>query len=408
MTIKQPYPTQRPALDLNFARQKRLDPRVTFTRGSTATYVGSDGLIKTAADDEARFDYDPVTGESLGLLLEAEETNLVTNSEVLTSYSNLTVTSDAATAPDGNLTADKLIPNTTNANHISRKSATTSNTNQHTFSLYAKADGYNFLHIRFSTNTTVGGPIVSLITGEKTGFSGSDYDVESFNIGNSWWRFAVTFTPTAAATTIIDIYPCETGTSTTFPGDGTSGVLAWGAQLEESPYPTSYIPTSGATITRAADNAKMTGTNFSSWYNTSESTWYAEGDQLKINENGNQEGALSLFVDRYADISTQRWREDQWRGMQGSGSIVSTFVTPVTPAGNKVKTAYAIDGVNAKMCVEGVLSSDGTLGAYPGTTEMRIGESARLLVNDKWSGHISRLAYYPTRLPDTQLQALTL
>jgi hypothetical protein len=402
MTIKQLYPTQRPALDLNFARQKRLDPRVTFTRGSTATYVGSDGLIKTAADDEARFDYDPVTGESLGLLLEAEETNLVTNSEVLTSYSNLTVTSDAATAPDGNLTADKLIPNTTNANHISRKSATTSNTNQHTFSLYAKADGYNFLHIRFSTNTTVGGPIVSLITGEKTGFSGSDYDVESFNIGNSWWRFAVTFTPTAAATTTIDIYPCETGTSTTFPGDGTSGVLAWGAQLEESPYPTSYIPTSGATITRAADTASITGTNFSSWYNQSEGTIYTEfagqtyatGGTTRIisfaddDQTSMSSGNGILFGSHTGGLDSQRWR------VRGSSTTNFSLAT-----GTVGSTALAYAPSDLAMLFDGGAVESSTNSAPTALDRLNLFPA---------NAPISRFAYYPTRLPDTQLQALTL
>jgi hypothetical protein len=62
------YPEIRPTLDLNFARVKALDPRITFTRSSGGSYVGADGLIKYAGVNEARFDHDPVTGESLGLL----------------------------------------------------------------------------------------------------------------------------------------------------------------------------------------------------------------------------------------------------------------------------------------------------------------------------------------------------
>ena len=70
MTIKHLYPTQRPSLDLDFANSKRLDPRITFTRGSTATYVDAEGVIQSAANNEARFNHNPVTGESLGLLVE--------------------------------------------------------------------------------------------------------------------------------------------------------------------------------------------------------------------------------------------------------------------------------------------------------------------------------------------------
>ena len=54
------YPTIEPSLKLDFANARALDPRITFTRASTATYVGANGLIKTAGVDEARFDHDLV------------------------------------------------------------------------------------------------------------------------------------------------------------------------------------------------------------------------------------------------------------------------------------------------------------------------------------------------------------
>ena len=70
------YPTIKPSLNLNFARSRALDPRITFTRASVGTYVGRDGLIKTASENEPRFDHDPETLESLGLLLEEPRTNI--------------------------------------------------------------------------------------------------------------------------------------------------------------------------------------------------------------------------------------------------------------------------------------------------------------------------------------------
>ena len=76
------YPTIKPSLNLNFARARALDPRITFTRASVGTYVGRDGLIKTAGNNEARFDHDPTTGESLGLLIEESRTNEVFNSSL--------------------------------------------------------------------------------------------------------------------------------------------------------------------------------------------------------------------------------------------------------------------------------------------------------------------------------------
>ena len=86
MTIRALYPAAQPALDLNFARAKRLDPRITFTRDDSqgrATYVGPDRLIKTAALGAPRFDHNPTTGESLGLLVEEQRTNSIRNNTMV-------------------------------------------------------------------------------------------------------------------------------------------------------------------------------------------------------------------------------------------------------------------------------------------------------------------------------------
>jgi len=91
-----------PSLDLRFADRKDLVDAITgsnlinFTRASSATYVGSDGLIKTATTNEARFDHDPTTGESLGLLVEEQRSNLLLNSGTLATQ-GVTVTAVAHT-----------------------------------------------------------------------------------------------------------------------------------------------------------------------------------------------------------------------------------------------------------------------------------------------------------------------
>ena len=58
------------------------------------------------------------------------------------------------------------------------------------------------------------------------------------------------------------------------PGDGTSGIYVWGAQYEQGAHATSYIPTSGSTVTRADDFAVIKGTNFTDFYNQSEGTLF--------------------------------------------------------------------------------------------------------------------------------------
>jgi hypothetical protein len=84
----------RPTLLLDFASTKKLDSRVTFTRSSTATVINELGVLQVVASGVPRFDHDPVTGESLGLLLEESRTNLLLNSATLVTQ-NVTVTAVA-------------------------------------------------------------------------------------------------------------------------------------------------------------------------------------------------------------------------------------------------------------------------------------------------------------------------
>ena len=106
MTIKHLYPNARPSLDFRFARDKRLDPRITFSRSSTGTYFDANGVLQIAPAGVARFDHNPETGESLWLLMEPARTNYIDESVNLTdtgtwgSYKFLAPTLNAGTAPD--------------------------------------------------------------------------------------------------------------------------------------------------------------------------------------------------------------------------------------------------------------------------------------------------------------------
>jgi len=396
------YPTIRPSLTLDFQKSKQLDPRITFSRSSSATYVEG-GVIKYADEHQARF-------EEEGLLIEESRTNYAENSEDFSLWTaqNSTVLTAQGTAPNGTNTAFKIQENTSNISHSIREPTNSTWSGAATMSCYVKPAGRNFAYMGFTgvSQTSVTFDLVNKVSSYK-GNNVTSASVEE--AGNGWVRIIAVFSSSITSGRAT-VGPAESDSvgGLNYTGDGSSGILAWGAQLEAGTFPTSYIPTSGSTVTRSTDIAQITGDNFSSWYNTSESTWYAEGDQITIDSDGNQVGRQSIFVDRYANISPQRWAANSWRGKHNNASIIGVFTTPVTPKGSTVKTTYAVDGTNAKMCVEGVLSSTGTLSTYPQNTELRFGKSDRLVVNDDWKGHISRLTYYPRRLTDSELQTITL
>jgi hypothetical protein len=264
------YPTVLPTLDLDFANSKTLDPRITFTRASGGSYVGADGLIKYSGVNEARFDHDPETGESLGLLIEEARTNLLLRSQEFDDAgwgkNNYSVTVNATIAPNGTLTADKLIPINANTFHdIFRTPGLSLNT--YTFSIFAKAEEQSFIRLRIDDSVLSRNADFNLATGRVS----SSVNVTSPTITpypNGWYRCSITVT-----TNIINAVVNSSFTgSFIYSGDGTSGIYIWGAQLEQGSFPTSYIPTIGSTRTRAADSASITGKNFTNFFNKNEGT----------------------------------------------------------------------------------------------------------------------------------------
>jgi len=396
------------SLDLQFARTKTLDPRITFTRASSGTYVGSDGLIKTATTNEARFNHNPTTGESLGLLVEESRTNLLLRSEEFDNASwvklNSTITANAITAPNGTLTADKLIAdNGTTLNggdsvgSVSQSVAGTSAI-PYVYSFYAKAAEINSVRVR-ETVTTGARAIINLSTGAVSYESGSSssFTVSAVNVGDGWWRIALFRTPATTLNFVI-----KPGSTT---GDGTSGIYLWGAQLETGAFPTSYIPTTTAAVTRSADVASITGTNFSSWYRQDEGTLYGEiQTRLNITQTiaSVTEGAFT------SNFRLRKNSSNQYVGVLRDGDTRDISITP-SPAlieNQIIKVAVAVKQNDCAATGGGQAVGTQATYTFASMVNISIGGSSGLgdgLVN----APIRRLTYWPTRLSNETLQTIT-
>jgi hypothetical protein len=194
------------------------------------------------------------TGTNNAVVLENAATNLMAASEVLgafpTNFQNIGISapSPAVAAPDGALTANIAIPNTTSAQHRFFRSINMSEPN--TQSVYAKAAGYNFISLAEAGGTSGSVIIFDLvngtISGTAAGFSGT---IE--NVGNGWFRCSLTRTATGAGANLTRWIIVRNANSTAdYSGDGTSGVYLWGWQMETGLASTSYIATGASTVTR--------------------------------------------------------------------------------------------------------------------------------------------------------------
>lgn len=418
MSLSNNFPTINPTLNLDFANVGRLDPRITFTRASTATYFDYAGVLRTAQNNIARFDYNPSTLAPRGLLIEEQRTNLATYSQepsnAAWNKTRASITADTIIAPDGTLTGDKLVEDTTasNTHRTSIAAVSIVSGSSYTWSIYLKAGERTFafvaLHTGSSGNafTTLPSFYVNLLTGEITDASATVTASSAVNVGNGWFRVSISATATSTTTNNPAIFLATASGTNSYTGDGTSGIYIWGAQLEAGAFPTSYIPTTTTALTRSADVASMTGTNFSSWFNAVEGTIVFQSQTAQ----GSNAYPYSLFgTDTQNRIfsnytTTQRMQS----GVRVGGVFVAAenSANDTAPLNTFGKGAVAYKANDFGFSWNGAAALTDTSLSLPTVVKLDIGNNGGLATNFL-NGYIQRIAYYPTRLADAQLQALT-
>jgi hypothetical protein len=412
----------RPTFSRDFAGEKTLNngtgPAITFTRASGATYFDANGVLQTAANDAPRFDHDPVTGASRGLLIEEQRANLLVRSAELDNASWLkgdaTVSANATTAPDGTTSAELVIPTTSNvATHrVTQVGDSVAAGATVTASVYFKAGGYNFAILRCGNalETAAFQVGVNLSNGTistSAAAYGTGAAVDSANItsaGNGWYRVDVTGAVSALTSYGMFVYVYNASGAASFAGDGTSGLYIWGAQLEAGAFPTSYIPTTSAAATRAADSAVVTP--ISSFYNQvegtlfSESRIYADATSIVTVQFDTNTGTISdnrIFLG--AEVSSSA----TLAASRVNGTAEFDVIANLAAGVHKVSAAFAPNNFAVSLNGGNVTTdSEGTLPT--GVSHMRLGSVGPSAFN---TCHIRKLAYWPKRLSNTLLEQLT-
>ena len=247
---------------MNLVKPDSVTTTGSITRSTTGTYVDSAGVMQTAAINAVRINHDPATKEFLGILIENASTNLLTYSEqfdnAVWAKSSTTVTANAAVSPDGVADADKFIAASGSSQHYFLQNVSIASNATYTTSVYVKSSEYNSFEMWLLNAVTADRAVanfnLSTATTTNTVTGSSPFTGQSSTItavGNGWYRCTLTATSTGGSITIQSrLFPKD---STTYAGDGTSGIFVWGAQLELGSAATSYIPTVASQVTRAAD-----------------------------------------------------------------------------------------------------------------------------------------------------------
>lgn len=384
---------------------------------TTQPITNYQSTLVNASINQPRFDHDPVTKECKGLFIEDATTNLLTYSEDTTnaiwSKFNSTVSAyNNVISPDGSLSARKLVESTATGIHSLTQSFSVTSGLTYTASAYFKRGGQNAVIIELtSTFGTNKWAIFDLQNG-VVGTVGTAGIAEISSIGNGWYRCSVSAQATSTGTgyLTLDIARNSTDSSASYAGDGYSGIYIWGAQLEaNSASPSSYVATTGATASRGYDNAVMTGSNFSSWYNQEEGSVYSEFriDQKPLagyyntrtwalnNQSGNS-------VYSYVDAATGKMYHD----VLYNGSLTSTIQSSNTWSLNTVyrnSTGFKTNdiGVSYNSSIDVDVSNN----VPKDISYLQIAAQSSGVAPLR--GHLRRFTYYPKKLTNQELQTLT-
>ena len=238
-----------------------LPPLWTFARASSGTQVQS-GVLSTVGNNVARFETSPAgwLGEPQATNLFFPSINWVPNATASSSVDG--AVQNAATAPDGTTTAEKLIPGSFSGVHLFPRSFAGAINTIYETSVYVKAAGWNYVYLIFGDTSFAVDQYVQFELSNGTILSQSANLTGAIkSLANGWYRISVQNTSLGVAGNyVVSILPQPTNVfNPVQTGDAVSGTLVWGeqVQVQANPFPTSYIATTAAAATQAADNLTL-------------------------------------------------------------------------------------------------------------------------------------------------------
>jgi hypothetical protein len=390
-----------PKLALDFTTAS-LDSRVTFTRTSnTATVVNSLGYITGINADLPRFDFNPVTLACKGLLIEEARTNLFPTSENPTwaLSSEVTTNNNAITGPDNTASAQSITPTTNSALHYAEENTAFPATGNYAYSVFLKANGYNFAQLQISFTGNNGRAVFNLSNGTVSSSVNATATVEPF--ANGFYKCTIVVNVTNISSPAQRLYVFSTASTSTFAGNGTSGIYMFGRQLEAGAFATSYIPTTTTALTRNADVATMTGTNFSDWYSAGAGGLAA----LVLPSTVSGTRPAIQFDDNTADeIIALRGDTTNPELVIVEGGAGQAQIDAGAIAANTVYNlgaAWATDDCAA--AVNGGAAVTDTTATIPTVTQARLGSDGTNYLN----GHLQSIRYWPQRIIDAEVRAFS-
>ncbi|MEK9895383.1 MAG: LamG-like jellyroll fold domain-containing protein [Burkholderiaceae bacterium] len=383
------------------------------------SYAPSLKYVTPATGGMARFEHSATDGQSagtsLGILVESQSSNLVPHSADFSNWSatRSQVESSVAVGPDGTLSADRFVEDSSELgsnSHYMQSNFTTSNSTQYTMSVYAKHGGgaNRYCQLRvMGVGSGFAFANFDLSNGTHVGSNGSILDGYSISaVGNGWYRLTMTFTNNSSGGTVNGmgiVLAAANSEMHQYTSDDYSGFLLYGAQCETGSFASSLVSTSGASATRAADSMSVTDASI---FNGGEHSVYWEGTV-----NGSTaDPRLFELTGATTGNRIQVFHND------GNKLMIRTTDNGVTKASVQISEAMAgnskvvatLKNSEARLVRNGSTITSSTIDSFyspAGIQSIKVGSNEA--GGAQLDGHVKRVAYYSTALTETQAQALS-
>lgn len=369
----------------------------TFSRtdtSGTATAFRADGTVATFASGVPRI-------TNRGLLVEESRTNLLLQSQdfdnAYWTKARCTITTNTTLAPDGTMSADSLVEDTTNNSHpVFRSVGGLANATTYTFSVFVSPIGRTSCNLAAS-NTAFGPPgnaTFSLLgSGSVTSSTGCTATIQA--VAGGFYRCSITLTTVAAGNG--DVYLQPVNVTPSYLGNGLPAIAIWQADLQAGSFPTSPIITTTAAGTRGADVAALSGLILPAAYTLSV-------DGVVPPNTAGYPRAIALDSDNN-NIFIFGAAEGRGGFYMGAGAVNAVSGPSQTP-GQDIRFAFRAETNNARNCINGTLGSLATtFSPKTGSVTLNIGQSPG--GGGVWNSYIRRIRIIPRAVSDAELQALT-
>jgi hypothetical protein len=405
------------SLDLSFMTPGTLDPRITFTRASVATYFDATGTLQTAASGAPRWDYDPVAHTLRGLLIEEQRTNLILNSTAVGGWAatGSTFTGGLPGAPDGTSSVLRMSETAATSGHYVTSLYTTAASTVYTVSLFAQAGTDRYLQLSIDDSVSTGAYATfdlqaGVVSGPLTQRGSAVLGAAIIQpVGNGFYRCSIASsiaTATSLRVAIILSNVPAPAFAPSYLGSATNYVQFWGMQLEAGASPTSYIPTVGAAVTRAGDACVMTP---AAWFSATQGT-AATDYSLPYASVAAGNPVLAELDDGTINniISLRLSAPNQTNGVvivanTSQGAVANSTGWSAGVPG-KAALAYNTTAANLLISVNGSAALTGAVTGWPPTiSRFAIGTGRSTQLN----GWLRRVRYWPRALSAAELQSVT-